>query len=366
MTCENLLALGRYGIRFNSNDSRNLVHTISLEYGVPTVLPSINNDLGWSRTGYVFVGWSVTKQGIIAYHDRARACKGTAAGRILDLYAIWNPDDSRYKPLVNYSHILPYWREPIYKVEGLKRSITCVKELCLGSSHAHYGYFACGESYNLGDPSCDAYYSLEILKYWMPILPELKRVVFFYEIFTPGNVIDRGSEGFRRICWLHFYGMRPQLVDCRQDTSIGESYTDCEEVFYRSVSIHSSTVPSGYRGNAIKRCPMHNVDVPKRVAMHLKLNSGDCNRYVREMIDYCRIQNIELIIVVPPLRYDYIRELPSVFKLQPPQGARIINYMDSGLFADSDFIDCDHLTEDGAKKLTRLLHEEIGEVGLNA
>ena len=107
---------------------------------------------------------------------------------------------------------------------------------------------------------------------------------------------------------------------------------------------------------------MPKVDVAKRVAMHLKLNNGDCDKYVSEMMDYCRNRNLELVFVVPPLRSDYIRELPSGFKLQPPTGARVIDYMASGLFPDEDFIDCDHLTEAGAQKLTRLLHEEIGVV----
>ena len=355
------LADGFYGIRFNSNDNRNLVRIVSFKYGVPTALPTISADLGWERRGYVFVGWSVSKRGVVAYQDGALAYQGMLAGRIFDVYAIWNPDDPTYKPSVNYSHISPYWAEPIYKVVGMKRCSMEVKELCLGSSHAHYGYFADVNCYNLGDPSCDAYYSLEILKYWVPKMENLRRVVFFYDIFTPGNVIDLGSECFRRICWLHFYGMRPQRVEFRANTSIGESYTDCEEVFYRSMSEHSTTVPDGYRGNAIKREPMPRVDIAKRVAMHFKLNNGDCDRYVREMIDYCHDQKLELIIVVPPLRSDYVRELPLGFKVQPPRGAQIINYMDSVLFEDRDFKDYDHLTEAGAKKLTRLLHEELGE-----
>ena len=359
---DNELADGFYGIRFNSNDGRDLVNTVAFKYGRQTALPAVRDDLGWDRNGYVFVGWSVTKQGVVAYHDKAWACKGTLPGKIFDVYAIWNPDDPNYKPLVNYSHISPYWAEPIYKVVGMKFVIARVRELCIGSSHAHYDYLADVNCYNLGDPSCDAYYSFEILKYWVPQLPELERVVYFYDIFTPGNIIDRGGEAFRRICWLHFYGMRPQLMECRQDSTIGESYADCEEVFHRCVGMYSASVPNGYCGNAIKRKPMPKVDIAKRVAMHLKFNKGDCDRYVSEMIDYCRNRKLELIIVVPPLRSDYIRELPPGFRVNPPEGARIINYMDSGLFVDEDFIDCDHLTEAGAKKLTRLLHEEIGVV----
>jgi hypothetical protein len=93
--------------------------------------------------------------------------------------------------------------------------------------------------------------------------------------------------------------------------------------------------------------------------MHLKLNKGDCDRYVSEMIALCHARNLEIVIVIPPLRSDYMRELPPGFRLQPPKGARIINYMDSNFFGDQDFIDSDHLNEAGAKKLTRLLHEAI-------
>ena len=279
------------------------------------------------------------------------AFRGTAIGGTFDVYGVWKP--------IDFNRVKAIWREPVFKFEGLSRLASEVEELCLGSSHAHYGYYAEGRRYNLGDPSCDAYYSLQMLRYWAVRMPVLKRVFYFYDIFNPGNVIDLGRESFRRICWLKSYGMMPQTPVFRRDTDIGESYAACEEVLNAVTAEHIAALPDGYRGNAIKRSPMPNVDLPRRVAMHLKLNEGNCDRYVSEMIELCRDRKLELVIVIPPLRSDYMRELPPGFKLQPPNGARIINYMDSGLFADGDFKDSDHLNEEGARKLTRLLHEEL-------
>ena len=345
------LASGCYGIRFNSNDGTSRSCLIGFKHGSNRLIPSIDAGFEWGRAGYSFMGWSESKAGSIVYPDAGWVCRGTAIGCTMDLYGVWKP--------IDVMSVKAVWREPVFKVEGLRRLASDVEELCVGSSHAHYGYYADARGYNLGDPSCDAYYCLQMLKYWIVLMPSLKRIVYFYDIFNPGNIIDLGREAFRRISWLHFYRMEPQTSQYRRDTTIGESYAACEEVFHAVVAEHVASLPDGYRGNALRRFPMSNVDVAKRVAMHLKLNKGDCDRYVSEMIALCRARNLEIVIVIPPLRSDYMRELPPGFTLQPPKGARIINYMDSSFFVDEDFMDSDHLNEAGAKKLTRLLHEEL-------
>lgn len=354
-----------FELRFHSNDDTGRVRTFKFSFEELTSI-QLPVDMGWKRQGFEFGGWMSMPNGGIVYPDARFIYKTVRPNDVCDIFAYWHPVFCMDKSSSAYARIKQVWREPIFKVEGMKKCKERIHELCIGSSHAHYGYFAEDGAFNLGDPSCDAYYSLHILKYWAERISRLSRVIFFYEVFNRGNIIDRGREGFRRIPWLYFYGIKVQTEDFRLETNLGENYYDCREIFFQCIDEHRATVPIGYRGNAIKRMPMLNVDIAKRVAMHLKLNKGDCDRYVSEMIDYCRNRKLELIIVVPPLRSDYVRELPLGFRLEPPTGARIINYMDSGLFVDDDFIDCDHLTEDGAKKLTRLLHEEVGEVRPNA
>lgn len=344
-------ASGCYGIRFNSNDGTNRSFLIGFRHGVNTAIPPIDTGFGWGRSGYSFLGWATNKSGAVVYPDAGVACRGTAVGGTMDLYALWKP--------IDVMRVKAMWREPVFKVEGLKRLAPGVEELCLGSSHAHYGYYAEENGYNLGDPSCDAYYCLQMFKYWIVRMPSLKRIVYFYDIFNAGNIIDLGREAFRRICWLSFYGIVPQTVQYRRDTNIGESYAACEEVFRTVVAEHIAALPDGYRGNAIRRLPMPGIDLAKRVTMHVKLCKGECDKYVVELAELCRARNVECILLIPPLRKDYLSALPAGFCLNPPQGLKVIDFMKSDQFGDDDFLDTDHLNEHGAQKLTRLLHDMI-------
>ena len=273
---------------------------------------------------------------------------------------------SRGKERIDFLYRQRVWREPLMKIGGLQTLAAAVSELCLGSSHAHYGYLALEGCYNLGEISCDAYYSMQILRYWMPRLPQLRRVVYFYDIFTPGSVLDKSPEAFRRIPWLDRYGISPLIRDCREDTTSGDAYCRCEAAYKAYVHRGLCRMPKRYCGNAIRRCPMPGVILEKRVATHLALNKGDCDRYVNEMASLCREKDIELILVVPPLRSDYLRSLPEGFRVTVPTGLKSLDLMYDKRFNDDDFTDWDHLSAKGAAKLTSILHGEINGVSTEA
>ena len=83
---------GCYQIRFNKNDGTGRWRTLGFEYGKSTKLSTISG-LGWTRPGYTFKGWASSKAnadaGKVWKLDGAWIKDGTAEGKTLSIYAIW-------------------------------------------------------------------------------------------------------------------------------------------------------------------------------------------------------------------------------------------------------------------------------------
>ena len=77
-----------YTVVFHSNDGADKQRKQSFTYGKTTALTGN----GFSRTGYVFSGWSDTAEGESIYLNREKVTSLTAEqGGIVELYAVWKP-----------------------------------------------------------------------------------------------------------------------------------------------------------------------------------------------------------------------------------------------------------------------------------
>ena len=91
------VAPGYYAIRFNKNDGSGAWRTVAFKHGKSSALPSCAKGLGWTRSGYAFVGWAVSAEkanapGVPANiwrADQAIVSTPVAAGSMLDVYASW-------------------------------------------------------------------------------------------------------------------------------------------------------------------------------------------------------------------------------------------------------------------------------------
>ena len=194
-------------------------------------------------------------------------------------------------------------------MEVLRNQVEC---LVLGSSHAVFGYYAEGAEFNLADVSADLRLNRELLSYWLERgMSRLKRVVVFFDVFSPGNVMERSSEGFRIIPYVRLYGFdRGHAV--RTDTSIGCDYAFAARAFDRYAPAFDAGDVIGYRGNpdkALRRSAVLDAELGHRVECHLKLAKGDEMTHLRAMREQLAPRGAELVIVLPPLRRDYLDEL---------------------------------------------------------
>jgi hypothetical protein len=87
------LTPGYYSIRFNKNDGTGKWRELGYKYGDNTTLPTIANGLQWSRAGYKFGGWATSAanatKGIVWRGDKGVTRTPVAAGKTLNVYAIW-------------------------------------------------------------------------------------------------------------------------------------------------------------------------------------------------------------------------------------------------------------------------------------
>lgn len=260
---------------------------------------------------------------------------------------------------------------PLDKKAWMERYRADVETLVLGSSHALYDYRAEGSAFNLADISSDFRRAHDLLAYWLDRgLPSLRHVILFYDVFSPGNVLERCSVSFRLIPYRRAYGFRTDA--CRRDTTMGVGYGTLDAVFRRQARRPRPCPASDYRGNIDWHLAggMPDSVVDSRVAMHLKLNRGDECRYVAMIHGLLRTRGVRLTIVIPPLRDDYRQRLPVdravltvplMESVRGLDGVDIVDLIDNPAFTHSDFVDMDHLNAVGAEKLTRIVTAAASE-----
>ena len=91
---------GSYKIRFIRNDGAGTLATNEFARGVSVALPTVVK-LGFARRGYDFGGWATTtanaRNGVAWKKDGAAVKDATAAGKMLDVYAIWKLKSDYYE-----------------------------------------------------------------------------------------------------------------------------------------------------------------------------------------------------------------------------------------------------------------------------
>lgn len=235
-----------------------------------------------------------------------------------------------------------------------------METLVVGSSHGFCGYWAEERLHEINacEPSQDLYYSYEIYKKYADA-PRLKNVVLFYSVFSPGSVLELTSQADGCDCYRYFYGIPYRFGGNTEKRGAREAFSLFVERMKKKPDFH-------YVENVTKP-PVFDTDPRERAASHLKNNKRDENQtvYVAKAAALAKEKGHRLYVVVPPARSDYTACLPpfeEIFAelLKLKDGVRILSFFGDSRFSDSDFCDTDHLTADGAKKLSALIREQTG------
>ncbi len=293
---------------------------------------------------------------------------GKTYKQIAKLLTFWIPISSVRRNLrskiisIRPSINTDFFDELILKYDELQLKKENIDTIVLGSSHAAAGFIPKQFSitaFNLASASQDLYYSCQLLKYCQKELKNLKNIYLFYSVFSSGFELQKTNEK-ERCAFFKFLFNIPYKYDT--DNKLEYFYKQTYS-YYKKNKKNIDT--NGY----IEQKNFFPSDYPinERAKTHLRENQRENNQmdYLQKIIEICTRDNINLKIIIPPLRNDFYNLLPDENILfaklyQQDNLPEIFSFWKNEIFMDSDFGDFDHLNKQGAIKLTNLIKEKIG------
>jgi hypothetical protein len=251
-----------------------------------------------------------------------------------------------------------------------------IETIAVGSSHGDCGFdpsFFEG-SFNLCSSSQDLKRSFALYRHACETAGNLKRVVVFYPVFSPGFFLEK---------------VRSEKEKCpglNEIFSLGFSYDDPEiESLGKSIrgkldGLTYDPEPgscSGFSPRQGKGQFPESYGAERRAVDHMKLNvSNEANVYLMEILLLAKQNGHDVHIVVPPVREDYkaglaksfnylfrdIIDVVGVFsQISPFPKTEVVSYFDDADFRREHFMDFDHLapTGDGTMLLSTKLRDHI-------
>ena len=255
-----------------------------------------------------------------------------------------------------------------------------LETIVLGSSHGDYAFDpAClPGSFNLCYRSLDLKHCHYLYRRVIDLCPNLKNIVLFYSVFSPGHVLERSpNEGdigplFSALFELgveyqadHLNALSEALTRQLQD---GMAVTLAQEA--AKLDGHAGFFPA-YKGAAPAS------EFGSRLLSHIKLNyEAGADYYLLKILATANALGHNVHIVIPPVTSMYrktvgtrssviFRELIEVVGLFPWRvPVKVLNGYDDEAYKDEFFVDSDHLDANGEG--TRLLSQAIADLVLGA
>lgn len=252
-----------------------------------------------------------------------------------------------------------------------------VSTLILGSSHTYYGLMPSefGDStFNLANISQTPEYDLLLLKHYLPLMPNLKRVITSISYFT--YVEPNLGEGEDKLAiW---YNTRMGIPPPKGGFLYNFEIYNREAFFGRLRNIvmpkpsnHCDSTGFGVNYSFENRDPYWENGGEERARPHTLVALERWKEVVavqNEFIDLCRKHGIEPVFITTPgwityrshLDPNQLRDMRNgVAWLVDNKKVRYIDFLSDKRFINEDFYDCDHLCDRGARKLSKILADTL-------
>ena len=115
---------------------------------------------------------------------------------LINLFLCFIPGKNLRKRIRLYFSLKTFPPPPAEKFFQWQKNKNKTTTLIVGSSHGLYGYRAEGPEFNLCDVSQDLYYSYRLYALSCDF-PQLKTVVLFYSVFSPGHVLEKNGRKYK-------------------------------------------------------------------------------------------------------------------------------------------------------------------------
>lgn len=273
------------------------------------------------------------------------------------------------KKYINHDVMLR-WKEVSDAVAEAKNPET----LIIGSSHGACGIICSiidSNGLNLCFDSIDLYLSDIMGEYFIRKFNSIKRLVVTYSLFSNGYEVEKIPSTRYTLDGLDvFLGIDARRIKSRKDNSILSSIR-----YYKKQYIDNITDKNIYReknGDQKELLTPAPQASKETVENHIKhyLRNNSQNQYLEKLIKFCSDRNIDVYVIITPVREDYKLEVikacgkDELFKdvinvCQSYGKAHLLSYFFSEKFVSGDFRDSDHLNIKGAKKLSNIIKNDI-------
>lgn len=241
---------------------------------------------------------------------------------------------------------------------GLENSANKITTLGLRASTTDYSFHSPSweGSFNLGLTSSDLFDTYYLYKLHRENLPNLKNIIIFFSVCAPGYNLIKTSERYRSVAYNYFF-----QVPIRNEGDI-KSYFK-KHIIRECKKLKIPDSDPSYTGYEKKDYYGIQISAHDRFRTHFRENQREPDQmiWLESLLSLVSSDGRRLVVVIPPVRSDYKKILPSetllykkLYELES-KGLEIISYFESNIFCDSDLGDVDHLNEQGSIKITENL-----------
>jgi hypothetical protein len=257
----------------------------------------------------------------------------------------------------------------------LEQARDTLETIVLGSSHGDHGFDPAHvpNSFNLCYRSLDLKHCYSLYQRTITLCPDLKNLVLFYSVFSPGGVLERSADesDIGPLCSALFdldveYQSEPltRLAQAlAQQLQDGMAATLIEEA--AKLDAQAGFLPNDDGAVAA-------ADFQARLLSHIKSNyESGADYYLLKILALANRLGHGVTIVIPPVTSRYrntlntrssvlFRELIEAVDLFPwAVPIQVLNAYDDETYEDAFFVDSDHLDKQGEG--TRILSRAIAE-----
>ena len=262
----------------------------------------------------------------------------------------------------------------------LEQARDTLETIVLGSSHGDYGFDPAHlpNSFNLCFRSLDLKHCYSLYQRTLLLCPNLKNLVLFYSVSSPGGVLERIPEE------SGIGALTSALFDLEVEYQ-SEPLTQLAEALARQIQdgmaaalIEEAAKLDGHDGFLPNDKPAAVAEASAfqaHLLSHIKQNyEAGADYYLLKILALANRLGHDVTIVIPPVTSLYrdtlntrssvlFRELIEVVDLFPwTKPVKVLNAYDDEAYVDAFFVDSDHL--DARGEGTRILSRAIAETVL--
>jgi hypothetical protein len=252
-----------------------------------------------------------------------------------------------------------------------------LETIVLGSSHGDYAFDPAflPNSFNLCYRSMDLKHCYSLYQRTITASPNLKNVVLFYSVFSPGSMLERSpNEGDIGPLFSALFDLDVEYQSERL-TKLADALTQQLQKGMAATLIEEAAKLDGYAGFMPSyKGAVEASEFQSRLLSHIKHNyESGADYYLLKILGLANRLGHGVTIVIPPVTSTYrnalstrsstiFRELIEVVDLFPwTKPIKILNAYDDEAYEDSFFVDTDHLDArgEGTRKLSRAIAEMV-------